>query len=69
MKAELWIVCCVEERTMRHFVMECGELQEIRQYGTEAFEEVLMFREKNEEKVNQCKMMLKEMRRRRVEQM
>ena len=40
-----------------HFVMECGELQEIRiRYGVyraKTLEEVLMFKEKNEEKVNQ----------------
>ena len=43
---------------MRHFVivMECGELLEIRRrygvYRTEALEEVLMFIEKSEEKVD-----------------
>ena len=53
-----------EEETLRHFVVECRELQEIRRqhgvYGTEALEEV-MFMEKNEEKVNRCKKMLEEM--------
>ena len=47
-----------EEETARHFVIEGGELKEIRRrygvYGTEALEEVLMFIEKNEEKVDQC---------------
>ena len=64
------------EETVRHLVMECGELQEIRMrygvYGTEALEEVLMFMEKSEEKVDRCKNMLEEMwrmRRRRVEQL
>ena len=50
------------------------ELQEIRRrfgaYGAEALEGVLMFVEKNEEKVDQCMMMLEEIwRKRRVEQM
>ena len=68
------LLCGEEEETTRHFVMECHELQEIRRYGvygTEALEEVLMFMEKNEETVNRCKMMLKEMwgMRRRIEQL
>ena len=69
MRVERWIVFCVggEEETLRHFVMECHELQEIRRrygvYGTEALEEVLMFMEKmfmekNQEKVSRCKKML-----------
>ena len=64
-----------EEETLKHFVVECHELQEIRRrygvYGTEALEEVLMFMEKKEEKVSRCKKMLEEMwrvRRRRIEQ-
>ena len=57
MRVEQWIVCCVEEvETVRHFVMECRELHEIRRqygvYGAEALEEVLMFMEKSEEKVD-----------------
>ena len=69
------LLCREEKDSVRHFVMECGELQEIRrQYGvyeTEALEEVLMFMEKSEEKVNQFKKMLEEMwrMRRRVEQL
>ena len=46
------LLCGGEEETLRHFVVECRELQEIRRYGvygTEALEEVLMFMEKNEE--------------------
>ena len=65
----------LEEETPRHFVVECRELQEIRRqygvYGTEALEEVLIFMEKNKEKVSRCKKMLEEMwrvRRRRIEQ-
>ena len=52
------LLCGGEEETLRHFVVECRELQEIRRYGaygTEALEQVLMFMEKNEEKVNRCK--------------
>ena len=63
------------EESLRHFVVECRELQEIRRrygvYGTEALEEVPMLMEKNEEKVSRCKKMLEEMwrvRRRRIEQ-
>ena len=56
-----------------HIVVECLELQEIRQYGehgTKALEEVLLFMEKNEEKVDRCKKMLEEMwRMRRIEQL
>ena len=70
------LLCGGEEETLRHFVVECRELQEIRRrygvYGAEALEEVLMFMEKNEEKVNRCKKMLEEMwraRRRRIEQL
>ena len=70
------LLCGGEEETVRHFVVECRELQEIRrQYGvngTEALEEVLLFMEKNEEKVGGCKKMLVEiwrMRRRRIEQL
>ena len=52
-------------RRGRHFVVECRELQEIRRrygaYGTEALEEILLFMEKNEEKVDRCKKMLEEM--------
>ena len=52
------LLCGGEEETVRHFVMECGELQEIRRrcgvYETEAPQEVLMFMEKSEEKVNSC---------------
>ena len=57
------LLCGGEEKTVRHFVAECHELQEIRRcvYGTEALEEVLMFREKSEAKVNRCKKMLEEM--------
>ena len=62
------------QETLRYFVQGCRELQEIRRrygvYGTEALEEVLMFMEKNEDKVNRCKKMFKEMwrvRRRRIE--
>ena len=64
-----------EEDTLRHFVVGCHELQEIRRYGvygTETLEEVLMFMEKNEEKVNGCKKILKWMwrvRRRKIEQL
>ena len=49
------LLCGGEEETLRHFVMECLELQEIRRrygvYGTEALEDILMFMEKNEDKV------------------
>ena len=49
--------CGGEEKTLRHFVVECRELQEIRRryglYGTEALEEVLMFMEQNEKKGQQ----------------
>ena len=59
------LLCGGEEETVRHFVMECGELQEIKRrygvYGTEALEEVLMLMEKSEKKADQCKKMLKEM--------
>ena len=59
------LLCRGGEETLRHFVMESRELQEIRRrygvYGTEALEEGLMFMEKNEEKVNRCKKMLEEM--------
>ena len=67
--------CGGEEETGRHFVMECRELQQIRRqygvYGTEAPEGVLMFMEKNEEKVDRCKKMLEEMwrMRKRIEQL
>ena len=61
---------------MRHLVMECCELQEIRRrygvYGTEALEEVLMFMEKSEERVDGRKKMLEEMwgmRRKRIEEL
>ena len=70
------MLCGGEEETVRHFVMECRELQEIRRRygvcGTEALQEVLMFMEKGEEKVDRCKKMLEEMwrmRRRRIEQL
>ena len=67
------LLCGGEEETVRHFVMECCELQEIRRryyvYGTDALEEVLLFMEKSEEKVDRCKKMLKEMWRRRIEQL
>ena len=69
------LLCVGEEETVRHFVVECRELQEIRRrygvYGTEALEEVLLFMEKNEEKVDRCKKMLEEMwkMRRRIEQL
>ena len=70
------LLCEGEEETTRPLVMECGELQEIRRrhgvYGAETLEEVLMFMDKNEEKVHQYKRMLEEMwrrRKRRVEQM
>ena len=69
------LLCGGEEETVR-FVMECRELQEIRRrcgvYRTEALEEVLMFMEKSEERVDRCKKMLKEMwrmRRRGIEQL
>ena len=59
------LLCGGEEETVRHFVMECRELQKIRRrygvYGTEAQEEVLIFMEKNEEMVDRCKKMLEEM--------
>ena len=68
------LLCGGEGETVRHIVTECHELQEIRRrygvYGTEAPKEVLMFIEKNEEKVDGCKEMLKEMwrmRKRRIE--
>ena len=71
------LLCGGEEETVRHFVMGCGELLEIRRpygvYGTKALKEVLMFMEKSEEKVNKCKKMLKLRRvlkmRRRIEQL
>ena len=70
------LLCGGEEETVRHIVMECAELEEIRTrygaYGTEALEEVLMFMEKSEEKVDRCKKILEEMwtmRRRRIEQL
>ena len=67
------LLCGGVEENVRHFVMDCGELQEIRRYGvygTEAPEVVLMFMEKSEEKVDRCKKMLGEMwRRRRIEQL
>ena len=70
------LLCGEEEETLRHFVMECRELQEIRRrygiYGTKALEKVLMFMEKNEEKVNRCMNLLEEMwwvGRRRIEQL
>ena len=51
------LLCGGEEETLRHFVVECRELQKIRRryglYGTEAMEEVLMLMEKNEEKGQQ----------------
>ena len=53
--------------------MEGDEVQEIRKQcgvnGTKALEEVLMFMEKSEEKIERCKKMLKEMWRRRIEQL
>ena len=53
------LLCGGEEETVRHFVMQCRELQETRRrYGAEALEEVLMFMEKSEEKVDRCKKML-----------
>ena len=59
------LLCGGEEETVRHFVVECGELQKIRRrygvYGTEALEEVLTFIEKSEENLDRCKKMLKEM--------
>ena len=68
-----YVLCGGEEEAVRHFVMECGELQKIRRlygvYGTEALEEVLMFMTKNEEKVDRWKKMHEEMRRRRIEQL
>ena len=70
------LLCGGEEETVRHFVVDCRELQEIRRrygvYGTEELEEVLLIMEKNEEKVDRCKKMLEEMwrmRRRRIEQL
>ena len=42
------LLCGGAEETLRHFVVGCHELQEIRRYGvygTEALEEVLMFME------------------------
>ena len=69
------LLCGGEEETVRHFVMACRELQEIRQYGvygTKALEEVIMFMGKSEVKVDRCKKMLEEMwrvRRRRSEQL
>ena len=69
------LLCGGEEEILRHFVVECRELQGVRRrygvYGTKALEEVLMFIEKNEEKVSRCKKILEEMwrvRRRRIEQ-
>ena len=69
-------LCGLEEGTVRHFVMECRELQEIRRrygvYGTEALEQLLMFMENSEENVDRCKKMLEEMwrmRMRRIEQL
>ena len=66
-------LCRGEEETVRHFVMECVELQEIRRqygvYGTKALEEVIMFMEKSEEKVNRGEKMLEEMCKRRIEQL
>ena len=63
------LLCGGGEETMRHFVTDCCELQVIRRqygvYGAEALEEVLMFREKSEERVNRCKKMLR-MRMRRI---
>ena len=70
------LLCGAEEKNVKHFVVECCELQEIRRqygvYGTEALKEVLLFIEKNEAKVDRCKKMLEEiwrMRRRRIEQL
>ena len=58
------LLCGGEEETARYFVTECQKRQNIRRqhgvYGTKPQEEVLMFMEKNEEKVNRCKKMLKE---------
>ena len=66
------LLCGGEAETVRHFVMECRELQEKRRrygvYGTEALEELQMFMEKSEEKVNRCKKTLEEMWR-RIEQL
>ena len=57
MRVEQWIVCCVdsgwEEETLRHFVVECRELQEIRRrygvgiYLTEALEPLWNFSSRN----------------------
>ena len=70
------LLCGGEEDTVRHSVVECRELHEIRrrygEYGTEALEEVLLFMEKNEENVDRCKKMQEEMwrmRRKRIEQL
>ena len=45
-------MCGGEEETLRHFVMECSELQEIRRryavYGAEALDQALMFMGENE---------------------
>ena len=47
------LLCGGEEETIRHFVVECSELQEIRRqygvYGTEALEDVLLFNVYGEE--------------------
>ena len=51
------LLCGGEEETVRHFVMEYRELEEIRRrygvYETEALEEVLMFMEKSEEEMQE----------------
>ena len=67
-------LCGGGEETVQHFVIECGELREIRERygvcGAEALEEVLLFGGRSGEKVGQCKKMLEEMwklRRRRIE--
>ena len=67
-------LCSGGEETVQHFVIECGELREIRERygvcGAEALEEVLLFGGNGGEKVEQCKKMLEEMwklRRRRIE--
>ena len=58
------LLCGGEDETVRHFVMECREVREIKRrygvYGTEAVEEVLMFMEKNQENVDRYKKMLEE---------
>ena len=67
-------LCGGGEKTVQHFVIECGELREIRERhgvcGAEALEEVLLYGGRSGEKVEQCKKKLVEMwklRRRRIE--